>query len=109
MSVDYSLIGQRIKEKRKQAGLTQEQLAEKLNITVGYVSQCERGLSKINLEKLSEVCEVLGCDLSYFVTGSTLGNTEYLHNELNEKYSKLSPLQRKQVLSFIDIINMEIN
>lgn len=107
MAIDYILIGNRIKEKRKSAGLTQEQLAEKIGVTVGYVSQCERGISKINLEKLSEICDVLKCDLSFFVTGSTTGATEYLYKELYEKYSKLNSLQRKQTLQFMDIITME--
>ncbi len=109
MAIDYILIGKRIKEKRKQAGFTQEVLAEKLNVTVGYISQCERGISKINLEKLSEISEFLGCDLSYFTTGSSLGNENYLEDELIERYYKLTPLQKKQVLHFIDIITLELN
>lgn len=107
MAVDYYLIGKRIKEKRKQINLTQEQLAEKIGVTVGYVSQCERGISKINLEKLSEICDVLNCDLSYFVTGSTVESSQYLNDEFYEKYSNLSAVQKKQILSIIDIIKTD--
>lgn len=39
MAVDYKLIGQRIKEHRKQKKMTQEVLAEKSDVTVGYISQ----------------------------------------------------------------------
>ena len=35
MNVDYKLIGRRIKEERKKKGYTQENLAEKLDVTVG--------------------------------------------------------------------------
>lgn len=107
MAVDYVLIGTRIKEKRKKAGLTQEQLSEKIGVTVGYVSQCERGISKINLEKLSEICDVLGCDLGYFVSGSTTNSTEYLCNEVLMKYSSLSTKKKKQILDIMDIIDRE--
>ena len=107
MAIDYILIGKRINEKRKQAGLTQEQLAEKLGVTVGYISQCERGISKINLEKLSEICDILECDLSFFVTGSTPKSTEYLYDELCEKFSNLTPFKKKQVLDIIDVISKE--
>ena len=109
MAIDYILIGKRIKEKRKQAGFTQEVLAEQLDVTVGYISQCERGISKINLKKLSEISEFLGCDLSYFTTGTALGNENYLENELTKKCSKLTPLQKKQVLHFIDILTLELD
>ncbi|HIU48528.1 MAG TPA: helix-turn-helix transcriptional regulator [Candidatus Avimonoglobus intestinipullorum] len=43
MSIDYSLIGARIQARRKQMHLTQEQLAEALSVSVGYISQVERG------------------------------------------------------------------
>lgn len=104
MAVDYIMIGKRIKEKRKQAGLTQEQLSEKIGVTVGYVSQCERGISKINLEKLSEIADILGADLSYFVTGSTPGSELYLRDEFYKKYEKLSPVNKKQILAFMDVM-----
>ena len=53
MSIDYKLIGKRIKTKRQHIGLTQEKMAEHLLVSVGYVSQIERGISKPNLEMLS--------------------------------------------------------
>lgn len=104
MAVDYIMIGKRIKEKRKQAGLTQEQLSEKIGVTVGYVSQCERGISKINLEKLSEIADILGADMSFFVTGSTPDGDLYLKEELFEKYKKLTSSQKKQILGFMDVM-----
>lgn len=104
MAIDFKLIGERIKEKRKLSDMTQEQLAEKLNVTVGYVSQCERGISKINLEKLSEVADILQCDIAYFVSGSTLCSENYLTQEYKQKYAKLSAKQKRQIIKFIDII-----
>ena len=104
MAIDFKLIGERIKSKRKLSNMTQEQLAEKLNVTVGYVSQCERGISKINLEKLSEVADILQCDIAYFVSGSTLFSENYSTQEYEQKYSKLNSKQKKQIIKFIDIM-----
>ena len=42
MVIDYKIIGQRIKNARKAIGMTQEVLAEKADVTVGYISQIER-------------------------------------------------------------------
>lgn len=104
MAIDFKLIGERIKNRRKEIGLTQEQLAEKLDVTVGYISQCERGISKINLEKLSEISDILSCDIGYFVVGSSIGCERYLIEEYTNKYEQLTPKQKKQIVGFIDIM-----
>ena len=44
--VDYPLIAKRIKEARKLAGLTQEQLAEKLNVSQNTIAKIECGLRR---------------------------------------------------------------
>lgn len=103
MSVDYKIIGGRIKSKRKAAGKTQEQLAEKLSVTVGYVSQMERGVTKISLDTLSEICSILNCDMSFFITGTATGQNAYLQDELIDKYSKLDETQKRTILDFIDV------
>jgi len=62
-------FGKRLKDLRKQAGLTQEQLAEKVNITVESISNIERGIYSpkfSNLEKISEILEVEVKDLFDF-------------------------------------------
>lgn len=58
MSVDYAAIGQRIKGRRREQKRTQEWLAEQLQVSVGYISQIERGVTKVNLDTLSEIAPV---------------------------------------------------
>ena len=65
MNVDYSLIGSRIKSKRKEKRMTQEMLAEALEVSVGYVSQVERGVTKISLDLLAEISGILECDIAF--------------------------------------------
>ena len=55
MAIDYKLIGKRIKKQRKEKNMTQEILSEKIDVTVGYVSQIERGFCKVNLDILKIV------------------------------------------------------
>ena len=45
MNVDYGAIGQRIKQVRRSRDMTQERLAEALSVSVGYISQIERGVN----------------------------------------------------------------
>lgn len=102
MSVDFSLIGSRIKNTRKQAGKTQEWLAEQIDVSVGYISQVERGITKISLETLAEICSVLNGDMAYLVTGSATGQNEYLKDEISKKFSLLSERDKRLILDLMD-------
>lgn len=104
MSVDYQLIGRRIKQARKSNGITQEQLAERLDVSVGYISQMERGITKPNLEMLCGVCGVLNYDLGTLLTGCSTGQSSYLSDELYERCQTLSEQQKRNVLKIIEIL-----
>jgi transcriptional regulator with XRE-family HTH domain len=52
-------VAQRIRELRHEAGLTQEQLAERLNVSVQYVSQIENG-ENLRLRTLADTARALG-------------------------------------------------
>ena len=102
MSIDFKLIGSRIKTTRKKAGKTQEWLAEQIDVSVGYISQIERGITKINLETLGEICTVLNGDIAYIISGTTKKQYAYLKNEIAENFSLLSERDKKLVASLID-------
>lgn len=103
MSVDYTAIGKRIKTKRKSCGKTQEQIAEQLDVTVGYVSQVERGVTKINLDLLSRISTILDSDIAYFITGVSADRSTYLLDELTEKFAQLTREQKQFVMSLIEL------
>lgn len=70
MSLNSS-IGNKIALLRKKNGLTQEQLAEKLDISIKHCSSVERGLSCLSLEKLVQVCNIFDVSLDYLVREQT--------------------------------------
>lgn len=104
MNIDYKLIGKRIKELRNTKKLTQEQLSEQVSVTVGYISQIERGFTKVNLETLSKIAAVLDCDISYIVTGINKSNPNYLNNELYQKIDDLNAKQKQLLCDIIEAI-----
>ncbi len=104
MNIDYKLIGKRIQTCRKAKNITQEQLAEKLDVTVGYISQLERGITKINLDTLARIAIVIEAELPYLLSDSTVHQSTYLSGELFEKFQKMSPNQKKLLLSICDNI-----
>ena len=100
MNIDYKLIGERIKKKRKGQGLTQDVLAEKLNVSVGYISQVERGITKISLDLLGAISSILSCDVAELVSGSAVRSTEYMENEMMSELHKLDHTKRKYILEY---------
>lgn len=64
-------IGKRIAGLRKSQHMTQEQLAERLNITVKHCSCVERGMSSMSLELFIELCDIFDTSLDYIIRGKT--------------------------------------
>ena len=95
MNVDYAAIGQRIKQARRRRGLTQERLAEALSVSVGYISQIERGVTKISLDTLAAVSASLDCELAELVTGVAVRQGGYLEQELAQTVDRMDGRQRK--------------
>ena len=56
-------IGARIREARKAAGMTQEQLAEAVELSPQYVGQVERGCKTPRLETLDRIAHIFGVPL----------------------------------------------
>ena len=98
MSVDYHAIGQRIKRKRKLAGQTQDKLAEALCVSVGYISQLERGVTKISLDTLSKIAFFLECDLCELISGVAYSQNNYLEQELEQLYLGMNCRQKQLLL-----------
>ena len=78
--------------------MTQERLAEALSVSVGYISQIERGVTKINLDTLAAVAAHLNCELSELVTGVSVLQGRYLEGELAQLVDQMDGRQRKMLL-----------
>lgn len=64
MECDAFVIGEQLKEERIKAGLTQEQLAEKIGTKKSFISRVERGRADIQLSTLVKLFQGLGRQIS---------------------------------------------
>ena len=67
--INYSMIGKHIKIARKARHMTQEMLAEKMDVSLGYIGQIERGDKLLNLERLAQVCLILQVPIEDMIAG----------------------------------------
>ena len=99
-SVFLKEMGQRIMTRRKSLRLTQEELAEKIDVSTQMISNLELGKKAIRPENLAEVCRVLDISADYILTGVNTNNQEI--NIIAEKLMKLSNKEFEIVSDLID-------
>ena len=63
-------MGARISGRRKELNLTQEALAEKMDVSIQMISNLELGKKAIRPENLIKVCDALGVSADYILRGS---------------------------------------
>ena len=68
--VDYEKMGKRVRQYRKKAGLTQQQVAETIEIEASNMSHIERGKIKTSLNTITMIANVLGVTLDMLVCDS---------------------------------------
>jgi len=91
-------IGERIKNLRQLSNLTQEELAERANLTKGFISQIERDLTSISLDSLIQILDALDENISDFFREASQEKIIYrqkdrvaIEKEKIEKFELLVP------------------
>lgn len=82
------MLAENIKAIRKQRGMTQEELAARLNVVRQTVSKWEKGLSVPDADLLKRIAEILETDVSTLL-GAPI-NTESSTNEIAEQLSRIN-------------------
>lgn len=106
MNIDYSIIGQRIKNRRREKNITIAKLAEILDVSEGYVGRLEKGTSSISLKRALEISEVLEINIGELLTGVRVDSSEYLNKELYEILTNCSPKKQKLIYSIAKIVEV---
>lgn len=100
-------IGKRFKQRREELGLTQEQLAEKLGLTVNYISTIERGTSFPRCEKLILLLNGLETTADAIFCDVVETSTEYESSLLSQKLKSLPYDDQKRILNMVELMIKE--
>ncbi len=74
--MDIFDVGVRVKTLRKNHHLTQEQFAEKIDVSQHYVYEIERGLKTMSIYTLANVADALDAPIDYIVNGKIYENED---------------------------------
>ncbi len=104
--MDLVKIGKYIAGKRKKLGLTQKQLAEKLNMSDKSVSKWERGICLSDVSVYLELCRILGISINEFLAGEDIveGNVEQKAEENLIQMSKDNKKKQKDLKKIITLL-----
>ena len=100
--MDKLTMGDRIKEARKMQKLTQEQLAERLDISVEFVSQIERGMKLPSMHVFIKLIEALNVSADYLLRDFVSTGRLFGDNAIGCKIEKLKPKHRIALEALID-------
>ena len=78
-------IGPKIKELRVQKGLTQEELADRSELSKGFISQVERDLNSPSIATLVDILQCLGTNLEEFFAGTGSEQVVFKNSDYFEK------------------------
>ena len=65
--LDFKAIGLKIKERRKAVGITQEYIANALEVNPSHISNIENGRANPSLTALVKIANILECSVDYFI------------------------------------------
>ena len=90
----------RIRKAREELGYTREKFAEKLDVSVSYLAELERGRTGISVKMLIKVCKVLGLSADYVLFG----------NDRSEDSKRLDAIRRidEKYLPLLDKVIAEL-
>ena len=86
--MDQKRIGSFLKELRKEHGITQEQMAEKLNISGRTVSRWETGSNMPDISLLTEIADLFDVTIPEIINGERKG--ENINEEVKEVAQKMA-------------------
>lgn len=102
--MDLVDVGKRIKQKRMAQKMTQEQLAERTNLSVAYIGMLERGKRTPSLETFIVIADELNATADELLYGTMKSGYRTRLIKYEEGIAKLSTEETKKFFGVIDVL-----
>lgn len=83
-TLDLKSMGLRIRKRREELKISREKLAEKLDVSVKFISDIEYGLRGISIKRLIVLTQILEVSADYILLGDELPNNRLFINEISK-------------------------
>lgn len=100
--IEEEQLGRRIKQIRKSKKITQEKLAEMIDVDFGYISKLEVGLNFPSIRTLNKIADALSVDIADFFTNfECLMSQQDLQAEIIKIIENFSAKKKTYVYKFV--------
>lgn len=107
--MDYYEIGQRIRKIRKAHGLSQEELAEKVNISTTHMSHIETGNTKLSLSVLVDIAAALEVGTDDLIHGSETASGNPALDEIAAVLQRCSGRESKMIADIVKATKLSMD
>ena len=97
MDINFNLIGSRIKEIRIKRRISQEELAERADLSVSYICHIERAKKKASLTSLVSIANALGVTVDSFLNGNQKRDQTEYHPDLMELFKDCNSYEKRVI------------
>ncbi len=101
MDLDYIALGERIRARRREKRLTQNALAELVELEPSNISHIERGVSKVGLNSLVKIANALSCTTDDLLCDSLQYEREAFEGELVRLSRDCTPKELRLITDLV--------
>lgn len=102
--IDYHSIGKNIRKHRNRLGMTQEILAEKINVSIPHISRMENGSAKPSLQTLVDICNVLDISIDTLMQDNIPAAKRGANSRLDEVLASCSAEELDMITDVVNVI-----
>lgn len=107
--LDFKAIGLKIKERRQAVGMTQEHIANELEVNPSHISNIECGRANPSLTALVKIANILECSVDYFINGEYTykidkNKEKSLDDKIMEKSKYCDTDKKNKILKIMDLL-----
>ena len=101
LDIEVIVLHTRIRKAREDMGYTREQFAEKLDVSVSYMAEVERGRTGISVKMLIKICDLLGLSADYILFVTDRDNDTMLLDKIHRIDDKYIPLLNRLITELL--------
>ena len=102
--IDYGLLGKRIRELRRERGLTQDALAEIIGCNTSHISNIENNYTKASLNVLLALANTLDTTIDYLLSDQYNNTSSALDQAILRALERCDEEKKRKVLKIIEIL-----
>lgn len=103
-SINFEVIGKKLREVRISKGLTQEYIANMANVNTSHISNIENNRAKISLSTLIHVCNALNTTIDYILNEEYTDSLSVLDQTILIELKRCDKNTKEKILKIIRIL-----